>query len=715
MNKTLLNIQFQKKILSTSRLPRLAINSLVPVELPDPKAKAITPTPPSSPEDTLASDNLPLCVLGTSLFPKKTTDYSHFRDPQTPFLDSPSTSSSSSSPLSQRSKQTASLDRDTVLLGTKIFPLDFSDRPKRRSDTPIIATTKHTLGDNPRLVQSPGFRDLSLFVIESDDEGFELSSSDEGGPSDIRESHGLDTAKHTLGDNPRLVRSPGFRDLSLFVIESDDEGFELSSSDEGGPSDIRESHGLDTAKHTPGDNPSLVRSQGFRRLPSFDIESYNEGSELSSSDESLLLDIRERHGLDTTEHTPGFRRLSSCVTESDDECSEYYSSDKSSPIDIREPHGLTRAKTYNRLPAYLSGADTNELYMQPSLSEYASSIEDNLSLTCSSPRSELVSPRKLNFGDFHFLPLEGIEGHQSTIFLAKRYNVALAIKRTEIAVLQKKRQINFAINEKTILSTTDNPFIVQFHGSFRDKRFLYLAMKFVDGVELFNLIQNSSRIPEKTAQLITAEVLLALEDLHLRHIAYRDIKPENIIIDRDGHIKVVDLGFAKDISSTETGQTYTVCGTPEYIAPEIILQKGHTVAADYWSLGILLFEMLSGEPPFQGENESENHMEIYEKALALDFEFPEYFSPESKDLISRLLTVKPQDRIGNSVQGIQEIKRHPFFRDVDWEGLFNKQLGPAVPARLHTACQKISGLKRGKAPQHCGTPVYDFEDPFRDF
>ncbi|KAL9633987.1 MAG: hypothetical protein Q9164_004362 [Protoblastenia rupestris] len=242
-------------------------------------------------------------------------------------------------------------------------------------------------------------------------------------------------------------------------------------------------------------------------------------------------------------------------------------------------------------------------------------------------------------------------------------------------------------------------------------------LDYCPGGEIFTYLRRATRFDEDTARFYVAEMVLILEFLHGHQgIAYRDMKPENMLIDAEGHLKLVDFGFAKKVMHRET---YTLCGTPEYLAPEVIRNSGHGVAVDWWSLGILLYEFLVGQPPFW-DNQP---IKIYEKIVEGKIKYPSCLSHEAKDVIGALCTLNPSQRLGNirqgDLQGAALVKVHPFFQKIDWDALYNRKMkGPIIP-RLKGPTD-ASNFTDYDAPSSQCTPYtkdmqqkYDHE--FKDF
>jgi len=244
------------------------------------------------------------------------------------------------------------------------------------------------------------------------------------------------------------------------------------------------------------------------------------------------------------------------------------------------------------------------------------------------------------------------------------------LKKSEIVRL---KQVEHIKAEKAILSRIAHPFIISLYSSFQDTQCVYMTMEYVIGGELFSQLRKCGRFSNDTARFYAAEIVLALQYLHSKNIVYRDLKPENLLIDSEGHIKITDFGFAKVVED----RTWTLCGTPEYLAPEIIQSKGHGKGVDWWALGVLIFEMLAGYPPFYDENP----FGIYQKILAGHIEFPRSFDPVAKDLVRKLLTPDRTARFGCLRDGAEDIKAHKWFAGIDFFRVFCRAYKPPyVPA-----------------------------------
>ena len=243
------------------------------------------------------------------------------------------------------------------------------------------------------------------------------------------------------------------------------------------------------------------------------------------------------------------------------------------------------------------------------------------------------------------------------------------------------KQVEHVMNEKKILAMCDHPFLLQLAAAYQDADELYMLLELALGGELFTILRERQKFDEPTSRFYGANVAAAFEYLHERKIVYRDLKPENLLLDGKGYLKVVDFGFAKRVEE----RTWTVCGTPEYMAPEIILNKGHDKAVDWWTLGILIFEMFVGYPPFEGSDA----MDLYKKIVQNDVKYPKKVGPQALDLIRKLLHPSQTERLGSMKNGADDVKKHPFFRKLAWQSLLAKKIEapfkPTIKSALDTS------------------------------
>ncbi|XP_040920791.1 cGMP-dependent protein kinase 1 [Toxotes jaculatrix] len=243
-----------------------------------------------------------------------------------------------------------------------------------------------------------------------------------------------------------------------------------------------------------------------------------------------------------------------------------------------------------------------------------------------------------------------------------------AMKRVSKKHIVAKRQEEHMMFEKKILKAIQCDFIVRLHAAFKDTRYIYMVMEFCGGGEIWTKLKEVGRFDESIAVFCTACVVEAYAYLHKKNIMYRDLKPENLMLDIKGYIKLVDFGFAKELVRGE--KTYSFVGTPEYMAPEIIKNQGHDFAVDFWSLGILIFELLAGSPPFS----SSEPQKIYAKILDGVLKYPPYMSEAAKSIISKLCRPRPGQRLGNTKNGIKDVRHHRWFSSMNWHKLRVGQL-----------------------------------------
>ncbi|KAJ0009656.1 hypothetical protein NQD34_001358 [Periophthalmus magnuspinnatus] len=249
-----------------------------------------------------------------------------------------------------------------------------------------------------------------------------------------------------------------------------------------------------------------------------------------------------------------------------------------------------------------------------------------------------------------------------------------ALKQMKISDVIRLKQETHVHNEKEVLSEVTHPFLISLFWTHHDERFLYMLLDYVPGGELFSYLRSRGRFSNSAGLFYTSEIVCAIEYLHAKDIVYRDLKPENILLDAQGHIRLTDFGFAKKLSD----RTWTLCGTPEYLAPEVIQSKGHGRAVNWWALGILVFEMLAGYPPFFDDNP----FGIYQKILAGKLEFPRHLDFYVKDLIKKFLVIDRARRLGNMKNGADDVKRHRWFKTVDWDAVPLRKLKPPIVPKV---------------------------------
>lgn len=274
----------------------------------------------------------------------------------------------------------------------------------------------------------------------------------------------------------------------------------------------------------------------------------------------------------------------------------------------------------------------------------------------------------ISLQDFEVLATIG-RGSFGRVYLVKlkRTGEFFAMKTMNKADAEKQDVLEQIFAEKSILQTIKHPFVVSLRYAFQTKERLFLVLDLLAGGELFHHLVNGN-FDEYRAKFYAAQIGLAIGYLHSKNIIYRDLKPENAVLDKDGYVRLTDFGLAK--SNVIEANASTFCGTPEYLAPEFLVGSPHGRAVDWWSLGIMLYEMLFGIPPFYSENQNE----MYEMILSAPLEFPEEvpLGDEGKDLLTRLLDRDPDTRL----QDVEVFKTHPFFHDINFEDLYQRKLPP---------------------------------------
>lgn len=274
--------------------------------------------------------------------------------------------------------------------------------------------------------------------------------------------------------------------------------------------------------------------------------------------------------------------------------------------------------------------------------------------------------KALSIDDFDLLKVIGKGSFGKVMQVRKKDTQKIyALKAIRKSYIVSKSEVTHTLAERTVLARVDCPFIVPLKFSFQSPEKLYLVLACINGGELFYHLQKEGRFDLSRARFYTAELLCALETLHNLDVIYRDLKPENILLDYQGHIALCDFGLCK-LNMKDDDKTDTFCGTPEYLAPELLLGQGYTKVVDWWTLGVLLYEMLTGLPPYYDEVVPT----MYKKILQEPLRFPEGFDKDAKNLLVGLLSRDPGQRLG--CNGAEEIKSHPFFSQLSWKRLVMK-------------------------------------------
>jgi len=294
---------------------------------------------------------------------------------------------------------------------------------------------------------------------------------------------------------------------------------------------------------------------------------------------------------------------------------------------------------------------------------------------------------KVKADDFEIMALIG-KGSFGKVFQVKKKDTGkiFAMKVLRKDTIIERNQVAHTKAERSILEKIQHPFIVNLDFAFQTPDKLYMILDFINGGELFFHLKKEGRFSEERVRLYVAEITLAIEHMHKLDIVYRDLKPENILLDMEGHITITDFGLSKEIVSDDAAHTF--CGTPEYLAPEVLRGTGHGKAVDWWSLGTLMYEMLTGLPPHY----SQNINVMYKKILTAELKFPAFISPEAKNLLEGLLQRDVGKRFGSGPKDADEIKSHPFFGNLNWKDCEQRKIIPTFKPKITKGLEDITQI-----------------------
>eukprot|EP00049_Salpingoeca_infusionum_P017562 m.353468 g.353468 ORF g.353468 m.353468 type:complete len:471 (+) comp16770_c0_seq1:146-1558(+) len=299
-------------------------------------------------------------------------------------------------------------------------------------------------------------------------------------------------------------------------------------------------------------------------------------------------------------------------------------------------------------------------------------------LTTDASKVSLDAPPKktVTIDDFDMMKVLG-KGTFGKVMLGREKTTGelFAIKILKKEVILEKEEVGHTMTENTVLQSTDHPFLTSLRYSFQTKELLCFVLEYVNGGELFFHLSREKVFTEDRAKFYIGEITLAITYLHDHGIIYRDLKLENLLLDRHGHVKITDFGLCKQ-EITFGATTTTFCGTPEYLAPEILEDNDYGRAVDWWGVGVVLYEMMCGHLPFYNRN----HEILFDLILHEPIRLPDHLSAQAKDILSKLLNKNPMERLGGGEADGKEVMAHPFFVSLDFKKLYNRELPvPFVP------------------------------------
>uniref|UniRef100_A0A8C5GGR3 non-specific serine/threonine protein kinase n=1 Tax=Gouania willdenowi TaxID=441366 RepID=A0A8C5GGR3_GOUWI len=274
--------------------------------------------------------------------------------------------------------------------------------------------------------------------------------------------------------------------------------------------------------------------------------------------------------------------------------------------------------------------------------------------------------------DFEYLKLLG-KGTFGKVILVKEKSTGVhyAMKILRKMVIIAKDEVAHTVTESRVLQNTRHPFLTTLKYAFQTHDRLCFVMEYANGGELFFHLSRERVFTEDRARFYGAEIVSALEYLHSRDVVYRDLKLENLMLDKDGHIKITDFGLCKE-GITPDATMKTFCGTPEYLAPEVLEDNDYGRAVDWWGMGVVMYEMMCGRLPFYNQD----HERLFELILMEEIRFPRNLSPDAKSLLAGLLKKDPKQRLGGGTNDAKEVMSHKFFTTINWKDVEQRKLVP---------------------------------------
>ncbi|XP_034247199.1 cGMP-dependent protein kinase, isozyme 1-like [Thrips palmi] len=314
----------------------------------------------------------------------------------------------------------------------------------------------------------------------------------------------------------------------------------------------------------------------------------------------------------------------------------------------------------------------------------------------------------LRLEDLHVVGTLGVGGFGSVRLVLAPGGHSYALKCLNKNHVVATGQQDHVLGEKDILLSIHCPFIVRLFRTFRDDLCVYMLLEACLGGELWSMLRERGSLDEHEARFAVACVVQAVDYLHARRVVYRDLKPENLVLDARGYVKLVDFGFSKRLVSSS--KTWTFCGTPEYVAPEVILNRGHDRAVDCWALGVLIFELLTGAPPFTGADPMRTYNLILKGIEAVAM--PRAVGRVAAHLIRRLCRPAPAERLGYQRAGLQDVRQHKWFQGFDWEGLVQQTLRPPIVPQVSGPTDMSNFDTSGKEEDIASTELSLWEADF---